>query len=317
MKLSILVPQFMENEEIIHNLLDSINLQQYVNFEDIEVIIMNDGTNVKLSRMFLSRYNYKIKYLNIKHSGASATRNALLSEAQGDYIMFCDADDMFLDSLALSYLLDEIKKGFDLFIGSFYESLVFDEENKISFVPHINDVNFIHNKIFKKDLLIKNNIKFDESININEDGQFVGLAMICAENVKIGNIINYLWKYRKNSAVRQDPDLAIKTHQILIKNTDIMNTKALDLNKHKLINKFMNDLFYQSYCILYKTKEDWFNEAFCDIRLVILNSLKSLYNKYKDYITEIFKEEENVNKNPNKFKDTISYEEFIKQIKEA
>ena len=44
MKLSILIPQYKETEEQVKPLLDSIALQQNIDFNEIEVVIVNDGT---------------------------------------------------------------------------------------------------------------------------------------------------------------------------------------------------------------------------------------------------------------------------------
>ena len=54
MTLQILVPQYMETEETLRPLLDSIELQQGVDLaNEVGVIIVNDGTNVHLSEAFL------------------------------------------------------------------------------------------------------------------------------------------------------------------------------------------------------------------------------------------------------------------------
>ena len=50
MKLGILIPQYKETDEVIKPLLDSIALQQLINFNDLHVIIVNDGSDILLSR---------------------------------------------------------------------------------------------------------------------------------------------------------------------------------------------------------------------------------------------------------------------------
>lgn len=323
MKLSILIPQFMENEDIIHNLLDSINLQQYVDFNDIEVLIANDGTNVKISKLFLSRYNYKIKYIKHGHSGISATRNFLLEQSTGDYVMFCDADDMFLDSLALSYIMNKIDTGFDMLVNGFYESVIDENTEKIAFFTHINDTSFIHNKVFNKKILKQYNIKFDEKLEVNEDGQFVGLAMVCSDKIEIGNVINYLWRYRKNSIARFDPNFSIKNYRTIIINADIIITKALELGKHDKIRSYVDTLLYQTYCTLYRRKKEWLTDAFLDLRNGILADITYFYSKFKNYAQEASDELEKALEEKIKsrydlydFEDTISYKEFLEKIKE-
>jgi glycosyltransferase involved in cell wall biosynthesis len=76
-------------------MLDSIAIQQNINFDDIGVIITNDGSDVKLSDSLLKSYPYDIEYYQNGHKGVSATRNYCLDKATADYVMFCDADDMF------------------------------------------------------------------------------------------------------------------------------------------------------------------------------------------------------------------------------
>ena len=45
--LDILVPQYKETDAIIKPLLDSIAVQHNANFQEIGVIIVNDGTDVR------------------------------------------------------------------------------------------------------------------------------------------------------------------------------------------------------------------------------------------------------------------------------
>ena len=79
MKLQILVPQYKETDEIIKPLLDSIAMQQCIDFSQIGVIICNDGTDVRLSDKLISSYPFKIEYYLCEHRGVSATRNALIT----------------------------------------------------------------------------------------------------------------------------------------------------------------------------------------------------------------------------------------------
>ena len=53
MKLQILVPQYNESDKEIKPLLDSIAIQQNVDFKEVGVIICNDGSDTLLSREFL------------------------------------------------------------------------------------------------------------------------------------------------------------------------------------------------------------------------------------------------------------------------
>ena len=104
MKLQFLIPQYKETNETIKPLLDSIAIQQSIDMKEIGAIICNDGSDTFLSEDFLSSYPFKIEYYKEPHRGVSATRNACLDHATADYVMFCDADDMFIDGRGLFWI---------------------------------------------------------------------------------------------------------------------------------------------------------------------------------------------------------------------
>ena len=104
-KLDILIPQYQETDTDVKNMLDSIAIQQNVDLkEDVGVIIVNDGSDVFLSEELLSSYPFTIEYYKNEHKGVSATRNACLDHSKAEYVMFCDADDMFIDGRGLFWI---------------------------------------------------------------------------------------------------------------------------------------------------------------------------------------------------------------------
>lgn len=123
MKLEILIPQYKETEEIISPLLKSIDIQQNVDLKnEVGVIIVNDGSDILLSDDFLNSFTYPIKYIKKEHSGVSATRNACLDAATADYVMFCDADDMFYNACGLYMIFREmVGDGFNAMTSVFIE----------------------------------------------------------------------------------------------------------------------------------------------------------------------------------------------------
>ena len=62
MKLQILITQYKETEEVIKPLLDSIAIQQGIDFAELNVVICSDGGEVLLSTDFLESYNFSIEY---------------------------------------------------------------------------------------------------------------------------------------------------------------------------------------------------------------------------------------------------------------
>lgn len=121
MKLQILVPHYNETPEIIEPLLDSLAIQQSIDFNELGVIIAYDGEDAKPLPDWSNEYPFKIEHVHAEKGGVSATRNAALDAATADYVMFCDADDMFYSVCGLYIIFNEIAVGFDTLTSLFIE----------------------------------------------------------------------------------------------------------------------------------------------------------------------------------------------------
>ena len=184
-KLDILIPQYNECEVDISPLLDSIAIQQNIDFDEIGVIICNDGSDYILCDNFLQSYKFDIQYFKEPHKGVSATRNFLLDKSDAEYVMFCDADDMFYNACGLWILFREFEKGeFDTLISTFIEEGRNGDD--IVYINHDVDATFVHGKIHRKQYLIDNNIRFNDSLTIHEDSYFVLLS----QYIFIASLIN-------------------------------------------------------------------------------------------------------------------------------
>ena len=160
MKLQILIPQYKETDEVIKPLLDSLAIQQNVDFNELGVIIVNDGTDIHLSDSLLQSYPFKIEYYLNEHKGVSATRNACLDHATAEYVMFCDADDMFYNACGLWIIFREFEDGgFDSMTSVFVEESRIPGSNDITYITHEMDSTFVHGKVHRRKYLLEKNIR--------------------------------------------------------------------------------------------------------------------------------------------------------------
>lgn len=214
MKLQILVTQYKEKKDVISNLLDSIAMQQGIDFNEIGVIIVNDGyPKSKLTDKFLKSYPFHIDYYLEEHRGVSGARNSALDHSTSDYVCFCDADDMFFSMVGLNVMMDEMDKGFDSLTTKFYEEI--HQDGKMWFVEHVHDRTFVHGKFHRRQYLIDENIRFDDSLTVHEDSYFNMLATNAAKDgsrIKYSDVPIYLWKWRDDSVCRHDPLYLQKTY---------------------------------------------------------------------------------------------------------
>lgn len=217
MTLSFVVTHFKEPWEVCKPWFDSMKDQLGVNFDNIEVILVEDGGE-PLSLEDFEDYPFTVKIFNEGHKGVSASRNIGLDRSTGDYIMFCDCDDRFISAYALHLYLKAIKTAmFDIVKSPFLEDQVIDGELKL--IRHDQDITFIHGKLYRVDFLKDNELRFNEELTIHEDSYFNVLANMLADgNIHEMSPAVYLWKYRDESIVRVDRDAYVfKTYDHLMK----------------------------------------------------------------------------------------------------
>lgn len=279
MKLQILVPQYKETDEVVKPLLDSIAIQQNVDMNQIGVIIVNDGSDVKLSQDFLKSYKFKIEYYENEHLGVSATRNACLDHAIADFVMFCDADDMFYNACGLWLLFREMQIGFDGLVSVFIEETRNPMNGEIVYINREMDSTFVHGKVYRRRYLLDNSIRFNPKLTIHEDSYFNCLAQKCSQNVKYCQTPFYLWRWRDDSVCRHDPKYILKTYNnMLDSNTELV--KEFQRRKKQQDAEFYSvAMIYDAYFTM--NKKEWLNQENQEYRLNTERRFKDYYLEFK------------------------------------
>lgn len=179
-KLSIIVPTF-NLENIIDKTFNSIK-SQTIGFENIEVIFVDDNSTddtLNILKSYSNEFSNVYVFTTDENSGyAGKPRNIGLNESTSDYILFLDGDDQLLVN-GCEVLYDKIMMhSADIAIGgqiNVFENGIHQHNppltlgNERQFVPPVNDelLNIrpaLPAKLFKKYLISKNNIKFQEGI---------------------------------------------------------------------------------------------------------------------------------------------------------
>jgi glycosyltransferase involved in cell wall biosynthesis len=280
MKLQILIPQYKETEEIIKPLLDSIEIQQNVDLKnEVGVVIVNDGTDVHLSREFLDRYTYHIDYYLNEHKGVSATRNACLDYATADYVMFCDADDMFYNACGLYIIFREFESGFDSLVSAFVEETRMPDTKEPIYINHDMDSTFVHGKIHRRQYLIDQNIRWNEKLTIHEDSYFNCLCQKLAGELKYSQTPFYLWRWRDASVCRHDPKYILKTYNNMLDSNDALVDELLRRAKLEDAQFYASAMIFDAYFTM--NKDEWLNQENKAYRKATEKRFKQYYLKYK------------------------------------
>ena len=249
--LSICVPHYTEPYETVKPLLDSLALQQGCDLSRIEVVIANDGGH----RLELPDYPFPITQHDQEHAGVSAARNLAFEKSCGEYVMWCDCDDMFLSMMGVFYIFKEIDKGFDFLISSFVEEAALPT-GRLGFVVHEYDEVFMHGKVFRRAFLEENQIRFDPELTLHEDHYF---NFLCKAVVKTGRFCPtpfYLWKYREDSTARKDDKYLLATCDELLRSSRHLVEELLRRGLKQEAMRVYLDMVFEQYHIFNTWKGD-------------------------------------------------------------
>ncbi len=139
--ISIVVPSY--NSE---NYLDKCVQSLLVGGEDVEIIIVNDGSKdstLEIAKKYAEEYPTIVKYIDKENGGHGDAVCAGLAVATGKYFKVCDSDDWF-DYNAYNKVIAEVKKcvsegkEIDLFISNFvYEKIYENKRSTMQFADSV------------------------------------------------------------------------------------------------------------------------------------------------------------------------------------
>lgn len=290
MTLQFLIPQYDETNDVIKPLLDSIAIQQGIDFNEIGAIICNDGSDTFLSTDFLNSYPFKIEYYKEPHRGVSGTRDACFKYSTATYVMFCDADDMFYNACGLWIIFNEIKREeFDSLVSAFTEETRLPNTNELIYVNHDLDSTFVHGKVHRRQYLIDQKIYWNQDLTIHEDSYFNILAQNCSENVKYCATPFYLWKWRDNSVCRHDPKYILKTYNNMLDSNEALIDEFLKRNMPDKAKFYSGFMIFDSYYTMNKT--EWINQENQEFRNKTELRFADYFKRRKHFWDEITMEE--------------------------
>ena len=201
--ISIIIPYFKESPGVLFPLLSSINNQVGIDWEKVECIMVNDGADNSLPDDFYGLFtNLDIKIIMCKiNGGPGVARQVGIDEAHGEYVMFCDADDVIHNVAVLGVFFDEFtRQKPDVIMTPWVEELI--ENGKYIYITHSDEATWMHGKIFRRQYLIDNNIRFQDELRVHEDSYFLALAFAFTDKIVKIPITSYIWKYHTNSITR-------------------------------------------------------------------------------------------------------------------
>lgn len=182
-KISVIVPVY-NVEKYLNRCVDSILNQT---FEDFELILVDDGSSDNCGNICdeYAQKDNRVKVIHKKNGGVSSARNAGIDTAQGEYIMFVDSDDWINENMLndMYNMPDSDMKvssirmiGKDNSTEYIIDTKMYTQEDLlIGFFSEAFPIICLCGpwcKLYKKDIIFNNAIRFNEYMSLGEDTYF-------------------------------------------------------------------------------------------------------------------------------------------------
>lgn len=210
--LSIIIPMY-NCAPVIERCLERID------YEEAEIIVIDDGSEdngASIVEKFMMTHP-NVRLIRKENGGVSSARNLGIETAMGQYIMFLDADDYLasggiasLLNLAIENSADVLKYRVASIFGPPFEkkdvslwTIQYKQyEGKAEALNH-TDISDYHvvDALFKKSILIENNIRFKQDMFLREDDVYM-CEVFCNSKKVIGTDIP-LYCYVRGSSCSQ------------------------------------------------------------------------------------------------------------------
>ncbi len=234
---SIILPTYNRANLIIKAIQSVLNQT----FDDFELIVVNDGSTDNTDEVVKSIEDRRIKYFKKENEERSIARNFGIDKAEGQYIVFLDADDYFLNThLEKAYKYDAIADGKIIHLG--YKiinnrgEIIFQSQNDttdLEKLPYENIFHcsslFIPNKIIKKYKFI--NSKY---ATISEDLYLWLILASRFEFLIVNECTSIVVEHDNRSLNNLDPNKIKKSYDLVYKY--LLNDKPCKLKYGKRLN---------------------------------------------------------------------------------
>ena len=281
-KVSVIVPIY-NTEKFLKKCIESILNQT---LQEIEIILINDGSTDNSHTIcfeYAKKYPEKIKYINNKNIGCSATRNLGIELAQGEYIAFVDSDDYIEKEMYEEMYIKSQKTASDIVVcgintislenKKIWVRKVKNKNEKYEYFTREQLLNNPVNKLFKTKILKNNQIFFPLNTQFAEDIVFCIKSIIYSKKISAVEKEFYNYIIHKNNSVHN------------------LNTRKGVFKSFKWLYSFLKKGNYLKEKKIYNCFYYFFNYyAIKSVFFMLLNPEKISEEEYKKY-DKIFYEE--------------------------
>ncbi len=294
-KVTVIVPIY-NAEKTLNRCLDSLVGQT---LKEIEIITINDKSTdntLEILKDYQKKYKNVVVIDNKENLGPAGSRNKGLQKAKGKYIGFVDSDD-FVDKDMYKVMSSYMDEEVDLVTCSRFR----DNGKKIKEIINIQKTtnpldlslvsNYTADKLFKKEIIDKNNIKFPEKYRYAEDLYFLTIYRCYSNKMKIIENPFYHICYNETSITN-----SYNSNILMI--IDVLKDLKLFLEKNNFYSKVEDE--FLKICSQYYSRRVFEFRNFTNFKLKkkFIKEFLKFFNKYfakekvNEYVKKYWKKKE-------------------------
>lgn len=274
-KVSIIIPVY-NVEQYLEKCLDSVVNQT---LQNIEIICINDGSTDKCLDI-LDKYasnDNRIVVISQENRGQGIARNRGIELAQGEYIQFIDPDDWIelnttelLYNYSKKYNADYTEFLFDRYLedkNDFYvpqpspykENILYSNKN---FEQNALEMPLLTwNKFFKREFLIKNNIRYDDS-KLGEDHIVTIKARILAQRIVFFNQALYHYRVNPNSSCNSISNTKLEIFDVITRlKNELVQLGKFDSIKNNWSDYIINFVLWNCHSVPQESIKEFDNKC--------------------------------------------------------
>ncbi|MCF1750306.1 glycosyltransferase family 2 protein [Mariniradius sediminis] len=276
---SIIIPVY-NKAAFIRETLDSALAQTYPN---TEIILVDDGSSdgsLKILEKYAEDFPEKIRLIAQKNAGVSPATNKGIQMAKGEYIQFLDADDLLSPEkieLQMRLLEDKNKR---TMCSCEWVTFLDDPErhqrwNLRIFKDYSNPVHMVmdlyhHGEMMQpgvflcsKELILRAGL-WDESLTINQDGEFFLRVMLQAKEVLFESSAKVF--YRKPGVTNVSQQKSYRASQSLLESYRCYERELLKKENSERVREALAKNYMRFIYVTYPKYPDLIKEAEKEIK---------------------------------------------------
>ena len=166
-----------QDEEIseLEQVLDMFTVQRNVSMDDFCVTIVHSSKEQYDYSGLQAKYPFRIEIIEKETDSLSAAYNEAIRASEADWLMFMEYGDRMCDLYSVSMILNLLPTDeYDILWTAYYDEFKRKNANYVNVATEATPS--LTGKMFRNEFLIRNGIRFDESVTQDEGTVFLATA---------------------------------------------------------------------------------------------------------------------------------------------